>query len=93
MGFWFLSANLPLATVGCRKVHLMLYEVLIKYLTKYQVCMKCQGKKILYKVYLENQFKVRPDDDKKLCTEYMGINLNLVMYFSKIFLHKFPIKG
>lgn len=55
--------------------------------------MKCQGKKILYKVYLENQFKVRPDDDKKLCTEYMGINLNLVMYFSKRFWHKFPIKG
>ena len=54
--------------------------------------MKCQGKKILYKVYLENQFKVRPDDDKKLCTEYMGIKLNLVMYFSKRLLYKFPVK-
>ena len=51
-------------------------------------------KKKMYKVYLENQFKVRPDDDKKLYTgEYMGININLVMYFSKRFLHKFPIKG
>ena len=55
--------------------------------------MKCQGKKILYKVYLENQFKVRPDDDKKLCTEYMGIKLNLVMYFSKTFCINFLVRA
>ena len=53
--------------------------------------MKCQGKKILYKVYLENQFKVRPDDDKKLCTEYMGIKSGYVLF--KNILHKFPSKG